>query len=85
MKNKMKYEIDFCCAPTGSCWSYQARTTDQVEHILRDNFHISNSVSVWDNEFNDFIYMRGCFSYAPHIDLIHNRNRDLRTTTRTAK
>lgn len=78
MKNK-KYSISYLSGSSCFGWEEEVDTIQEVENIIEDFRKIYTAkVTVFDNESNIFIFYKNCITSKPEIDLIYNKDRDLR-------
>lgn len=81
-----KYNVIIINGCTGSQIEMDLDNIKQVEREIQEYKNdLSYTISVYDNEFKDFIYYKWCNEMMAEINIIMSRVRDLRTTTRKIK
>ena len=80
-----KYSVTYVSGATGFGWVHDYDRIDEFEDFVDEiRNEYSACLTVWDNELEDFIFWKDCLSNKCEIDMLHARDRDLRTTTRKA-
>lgn len=81
-----KYEVSYCSGASCYGWRQEFDTLDEFESFVDEIRHeYTAELCVWDNELNDFIFIKRVLTYSPSKDLLSGIDRDMRTTTRRKK
>lgn len=81
-----KYTLSYCSGATGFGWDEEYDTLNEFEYFVDDTRkEFTAQVKVFDRSIKKFIYWKDCLSYDPYIDMLHDSDRDMRTTTRKRK
>lgn len=81
-----KYIVEYCSGATGYGWRCQHDRLDEFEGFIDQmRREYTASVTVWDNEIEDFIFWKDVLTFDTRIDMLHDMNRDMRTKTRKYK
>jgi len=81
-----KYSVTYASGATGFGWEHEYDRISELEGFVNEIRHeYTVSLTVWDNVLKDFIFWKDCLSTKCEIDMLHSRDRDLRTTTRKLK
>lgn len=64
--------------------TFSSNYIKDIEELM-DPIEYSHCYMVWDRKIEDYIFWKECSTYNAYIDLLHNRERDLRTKTDKVK
>lgn len=81
-----KYSVTYVAGSTGYGWEHEYDKIEEFEDFVDEiRKEYTASLTVWDNEIQEFIFWKKCLTYKCKIDMLHSYARDLRTTTRKRK
>ena len=72
-KHSKRYHISYASGATGYGWEEETDSIEEARHIARsDDFgkHYTASLTIWDEEIQDFIFWKSVLEYKPKIDRI---------------
>lgn len=82
----MKYMVSYTSGATGYGWERKCETVEEVKYLIDEIRYINSAmVTVWDMNWNGFVFYKNCGSDKPETDYIYNHRADLRTKNKLAK